>query len=116
MAEINRKHKRIKKPVTMRFCLSDASVKKWDMTIIDNISAGGVKFAAPTDLDLFNKIIKLQIKIPEMAPHILELEAVVLSVQNRPNPGFSDVRAKFINLSVADYESLSVLENIINKT
>ena len=86
------------------------------MCVIENISAGGIRFIAQHDLKLFDKNLHLQIRVPELAPIVLKLDAKVVDVKPRTNDKQSDVRAKFINLSVADYESLSVLENIINKT
>ena len=114
MFEINREHRRVKKPLTMQFCLSDVSPQKWDMTVVENISAGGVRFIAPSDLELFDKIIQLQIKIPELAPHLLKLQAIVLSAKPRLNSQYSDVRARFINLSETNKEHLSVVEKMID--
>jgi hypothetical protein len=84
------------------------------MSVIENISVGGVKFIAPADLALNDKIIQLQIRIPELGPLILELEAMVVDVKLRFNNKHSDVRAKFINLSEADKKHLSVLEKMID--
>lgn len=109
MADQNRAHQRIDKPLTIQFCIADMSPKKWDMSIIQNISAGGVKFKAKGDLKLVDKIILLQIRVPELAPHMLQLEAIVLDTQN------SFVRAKFINLSEISKEQLLIVEKMVNK-
>ncbi len=98
----------------MQYCVAGAFPKKWDMSIIDNISAGGVKFSAPSDLELKGKIVQLQIKIPELAPHLLDLEAMVIDAQPRPNLKYSDVRAKFINLSESNKGHLSIVEKLID--
>ena len=98
----------------MQYCVTDALPKKWDMSIVENISAGGIKFIAPIDLALNDKIIQLQIRIPELAPLVLELEAMVVNVKPNAKPRFntkySEVRAKFINLSKANKEHLSVVK------
>jgi len=98
----------------MQYCVAGAFPKKWDITIIENISAGGVKFPAPSDLELKGKIVQLQIKIPELAPRLLELEAMVIDVQPRFNLKYSDVRAKFINLSETNKAYLSIVEKMID--
>ena len=78
MVEENRQHKRIEKTITIQFCVADAFPKKWDMSVIENISVGGVKFSAPSDIEFNDKIVQLQIRIPELAPRFLEIEAVVV--------------------------------------
>lgn len=98
----------------MKFCLADVFPKKWDILTVENISVGGAKFLALSDWKLDDKVIQLQIKIPELAPHFLELEARVLSATPRSNSKICDVRVKFINLSETDKERLSVIEEIIN--
>lgn len=115
MTDENRQHKRIKKHITILFCLADASPQKWDMSFVDNISAGGVKFVASSDLKLVDTILQLQIKIPELSPRILKLDAKILSVTPRFNGKSSDVRAQFLNLSEKDKEEIAALEAIINK-
>ncbi len=114
MIDKNRKHRRIEKPITIQFCLLEDSPKKWDMSILDNISVGGVSFTASSDLKLNDKIIQLQIRIPELAPIVLELEAMVVNVRPRLNEKQSDVGAKFINLSEINKEHLSVVEKMID--
>lgn len=109
-----RQHRRIEKPLTMHYCLADVLPIKWDITSIGNISIGGVKFIARNDLNLNHKTVLLQIKIPQLAPDSLVLEAIVLNVKPRPNTKTSDVRAKFINLSETDKEQLSVVGKVIN--
>ncbi len=99
----------------MQYCVADLLPKKWDMSVIENISAGGVKFSAPSDLGLKGKCLQLQIKIPELAPLILELEAIVLDAQPRPNSIYSNVRVKFINLSEANKKHLSIVEKMIER-
>jgi hypothetical protein len=88
------------------------------MSIVEDISVGGVKFIAPSDLKLKDKIVQLLIKIPELAPLILELEAMVVNVKQNVKLGFntkySEVRVKFINLSEANKEHLSVVERMID--
>ena len=114
MMDKNRWHRRIEKKINLLFCAADVSPKKWDMSVVENISAGGVKFIAPTDLALNNKIIQLQIRIPELAPLILKLEAMAVNVKPRSNNKQSDVRVKFVNLSEANKKHLSVLEKMID--
>ena len=113
MVDNNRQDTRIKKNINIQYCVAGALPKKWDVSIIEDISAGGVKFIAPVDLPLNDKIIQLQIRIPELAPLILELEAMVVNVKPRFNDKQSDVRAKFINLSLENKEHLIVLERMI---
>ena len=114
MIDKNRRHRRIEKKISLLFCAADMSPKKWDMSVVENISTGGVKFIAPTDLALNNKIIQLQIRIPELAPLILKLEAMAVNVKPRSNNKQSDVRVKFVNLSEANKKHLSVLEKMID--
>ena len=101
--------------LTVLYCVADAIPKKWDQSVIENISAGGIRFIAPSDLDLVNKVVQLKIKIAELAPYTLELEAVVLGVNPRFNGKSSDVRAKFINVSPENKERLTIVEKIIQK-
>jgi hypothetical protein len=114
MNEESRQHKRIEKRVTIQFCVADVSPQKWDMSFVDNISVGGVKFIASSDLKLNEHKIRLQIKIPELSPRFLKLEAMVLSATPRLNGKTSDIRAKFTNLTQEDKEDLAVLEKIIH--
>ncbi len=114
MPESYRQFKRLEKPINMQFCIADAYPKKWDMTIIENIGGGGVKFAVPKDMNLVDKVILLQIKIPQLAPRTVELEAKVLSADPRMNSPSADIRAKFINLSDQNRLDLSVIEKMIS--
>ena len=114
MFENHRQHKRIAKHLTTQFCLAEAFPKKWDMSILENISGGGVKFTASSDLDLSGKTIYMQIRVPELSPSVLQLQAVVLSAIPRLNGRILDIRAKFINLSEKDKQSLTIIENSIN--
>jgi len=111
--ENRRQHRRIDKNINLLYCITDVFPKKWDMSIAENISAGGVRFIVPSDLKLKDKIVQLRIQIPQLAPFILELEAMVVNVKLRFNVKQSDVRAKFINLSEINKERLSVLERMI---
>ena len=112
MIDYNRQHRRIDKNITLLYCLADARPKQWDMSIAENISAGGVKFRALSDLKLKDKIIQLRIKIPALAPHVLEVEGMVVNVQLRSYEKQSDVSVKFINLSQINKEHLSILETM----
>jgi len=83
------------------------------MSVVENISAGGIKFRAPHDMVINHKIIELQVQIPELAPLLLELDAEILEVKPRPTTKFSDVRAKFVNLSDENKRRLSIIERIV---
>jgi hypothetical protein len=109
MADENRKHSRLEKTLTIHFCLLEEFSKRWDIATIINISAGGVKFKALNDLELNDKIIQLRIRVPELAPQCLEVEAMVLDNQN------SLIRAKFINLTEENKEHLLVVEKMVNR-
>ena len=93
--------------------MADVYPKKWDVSTIDNISFGGVKFTSSEALELHNKIILLQIRIPQLAPRRLKVEALVLSVKLRLNSKIYDIRAKFINVSEGNKKDFSILEDII---
>jgi len=100
----------------MKYYVVGEIPKKWDMLCaIENISAGGIKFSAPTDKELKGKIILLQIKVPELAPGLLEIEAMVLDAKPRVNAIYSDLRAKFINLTEENKVHLSIVEKTINR-
>jgi hypothetical protein len=114
MIDNQRRYRRLDKILTMQFCFADASPKVWDISTIENISPGGVRFKVPSDLKLKDKIIYVQIRVPELAHRLLKLEAIVINTKSRSNIKFSDVRAKFINLTDDDKELLSVLEKIID--
>jgi len=109
----NRRHKRLNKIITLGFCVPGS--KSWEMSVVENISAGGVRFIAPTDIILSHKVFQLKIRVPELAPNVLEVEAEVVDAKLRKNPKVSDVRAKFINLSDANQKYLLDLENLIEK-
>ncbi len=111
MTDENRQHKRITKPLNVRFCNAADNPPKWDMTTIENISTGGTKFVAHINIQK-DDVLKLQIRIPQLAPRILELTAVVVENTKRPTMSASDVRVKFVNLTPSDTEDLSVLEKI----
>ena len=113
MTDQNRQHKRIEKTLTLLFCVADAVPQKWDMSVVENISAGGVRFIAPTDLKLQDKIVQLKIRIPALAPHSIELQAMVVEARSRFDTKYSDVRAKFINITDESKERLSVVEKMI---
>jgi len=108
----NRENRRIERPFTIQFCPADAYPQKWDMSTIQNISAGGLRFTVANDTELLNKIIHVRIRIPEIT-HILEMQAYVLELLPRANTRFFDVRAKFINLSETNKKDLIFLERII---
>jgi hypothetical protein len=114
--EDKRQHKRIDKNINMQYCLADIYPKKWDVSIIKNISVGGIKFIAPNDLNLKDKIIHLRIKIPELWPNLVDLEALVIDIRpHLQRSQYSEVRAKFINLSDSSKEQLSVVERMIDR-
>lgn len=116
MTDNKRQHSRAKRNINMQYCLAGVLPVKWDMLcVIENISVGGIKFSAPTDLKLKGKIIQLQIKAPELAPGLLEIEAMVLDAQPRTNSKHSDVRAKFINLTDKNKEHLSIIGKMIER-
>jgi hypothetical protein len=118
MVDNNRQDTRIQKNINIQYCVAGALFKKWDVSVIEDISAGGVKFIAPVDFGLNDKILQLQIRIPELAPLVLELEAMVVNVKPNARPGFntkySEVRAKFINLSKDNKEHLAVVKEMID--
>lgn len=114
MNDPRRQHQRIQKSLTLKFCLADVYPLKWDMSTVENISAGGVKFNASSDLYLNNKRIRMQIRLPEMVPDVLEVEALVLTTELLFNGKSSVVRARFLNLTETDKHNLKILENIIN--
>ena len=114
MIDNKRQHARIKKNINMQYCVAGGFPGKWDISVVENISVGGVKFKAPIDFALNDKIVQLQIRIPELAPLILDLKAMVVNVKPGFNTKYSDVRAKFINLSEADKKHLSVVERMID--
>jgi len=113
MADKNRKYRRAEKKLILLFCFPDILPRKWDMSIIDNIGAGGLKFSASSDLDLKDKTIQVRIRIPELAPLVLDLEAKVVNVYPRTNKKQSYVHVKFVNLSEINKKQLSVLEELI---
>ena len=84
------------------------------MSIAENISAGGIKFRALSDLKLKDKIIQLRIKIPALAPHVLEVEGMVVNVEPLAYGKLSEVCVKFINLSEINTKNLSVVEGMID--
>lgn len=114
MTDNQRLHRRIEKSLIIQYCIPDDPSKNWDIAIIQNISAGGIKFIAPSNLKLSDKIIKLQIKVPEFTPRLLELMAKVLEFKPRFIDVYSDVRAKFVDLTESNKEDLAVLEKVIN--
>jgi PilZ domain len=117
MNDINRQYKRIEKPLNIQFCFPELSPNKWDMSEVENISTGGIKFIAPTDLDLNNKIVHLKIRIPELLPLVLDIEAKVVNCNQGFKQGFnvkfSEVSAKFINISEANKNYLTAMERIM---
>jgi len=72
-------------------------------------------FTAPSDLKLDDKVIRLQIKVPQLAPHFLELEALVLEAKPCYNNKVCEVRAKFINISEQNKAQLAVIEGMIDQ-
>ena len=89
--------------------------KKWDMSVIEDISAEGLMFMAPSDLPLNDKIVQLKIKIQELAPRIMEVNARVVNVKpcfnfkGLFNPKICEVRVEFINISRENEGYLSAL-------
>ena len=113
MVDKNREHTRVNRVLTVLYCVADEIPHKWDMSVIENISVGGIKFLAPIDMKLEGKTVQLRIKIPELAPNTLELEGLVLSANPRFNGKSFDVRAKFVNVSEESKERLAVVEKLI---
>jgi len=113
MADINRQHGRIARTLTILFCVADHSPQEWDMSVIKNISVGGVMFLAPGDLKLKDKTVLLKIGIPELAPQLMILEALVVDFKPCFNAKISEVRAKFINLTDTNKEHLLVVQKIV---
>jgi len=109
----NRRHKRIDKIINLFYSLADELPQKWDMSIAENIGTGGLRFIGPFDLKLKDKVFNLRIKLPQLAPALLEVEAMVVDVKQRLNGDQADIRVKFINLSAINKEHLSVLEKMI---
>ena len=114
MTDYNRQYRRIDKNITLLYCVADARPAQWDMSIAENISAGGVKFRALSDLKLKDKIVQLRIKIPALAPHVLEVEGMVVNVEPLAYGKLSEVCVKFINLSEINTKNLSVVEGMID--
>jgi hypothetical protein len=109
MMEEKRKHKRVVRPLNIRFSSNEPHPPNWNLSsFIDNISAGGVKFTAPCDLS--DKVLKLEIQSPRWIPRTLRLEAVVLESKPSEYPSFFDIRAQFINVSEKEIEDLTILE------
>jgi hypothetical protein len=99
----------------MQFCIADVYPKRWDVSLIENISAGGIKFSAPNDLKLKDKIIQLRLTIPELSPQLVELEALVVDVKTNFDSIYSDIRVKFINLTEDNKADLLIIEKMIEK-
>lgn len=105
----NRQAKRIIRPLNIKFCLSHENPPKWNLTsIIGNISEGGVKFIAPSDLK--DQVLKLEIRSPRLVPRTLKLEAIVLESKPSAHISFYDIRAKFIGLTSDNKKDLAILE------
>ena len=83
------------------------------MSIIENISLGGVRFKASNGAELNGKVLLVKIRLPQLAPHSLELKAMVLSAGANPKSKISTIRAKFIDLSAKEKECLSEMEKIV---
>jgi len=115
MIDKNRQHQRVNKILTILYCIADFPTKHWDMSVIKNISAGGVMFLAPGDVKFNGKTIYLKIGIPELAPLVLELEAIVIDAKPCFNVKICEVRARFINLSDENKVNLTIIEKIIQK-
>ncbi len=113
MAENQRQHKRIDKRLTLMYCVADTYPRHWDLTVIENISVGGIKFTTSSNLELKNKFILVKIRIPELLPRHLELEALVLNEERHVDGKFSEVRAKFVNLTDLQKKDLPVVENLV---
>lgn len=115
MAEEIRQHKRIDKVINLQFSVADQIPVKWDICKMENISEGGLKFIAQTDLNLNGKLLNLKIRLPELAPSLLEIQGIVVGFKPRFNPKLSDVRVKFINISETSKAQLAIIEEIINR-
>ena len=113
MNESKRQYKRLDKTITLKFCVEDQLPHKWEQSVVENISMGGVKFIAPSDWQLNNKVVNLQIKIQELAPYLLEIQALVVDIKPRKSPASIDIRAKFVNISELNKQQLQVVEKMI---
>jgi hypothetical protein len=108
--EEKRKHKRVVRPLNIRFSVGESYPPNWNLSsFIDNISAGGVRFTAPCDLT--DQVLKLEIQSPRWIPRTLKLEAVVLESIPSEYPTYFNIRAKFINTTEQEIKDLTVLEN-----
>ncbi|MDE1920560.1 MAG: PilZ domain-containing protein [Candidatus Omnitrophica bacterium] len=115
MVDNQRRYRRIEKPIHILFCAVGAASQRWDMSIIQNISSGGIKFPTSNGADLNNKTLLVKINFQELLPRRLELKAKVLSSKLRPNTKIFDVRAQFIDVSEEQRNDLFLMEQIIDQ-
>ena len=104
-----RQAKRIVRPLNIKYSFRHENPVKWNLSsIIGDISAGGVKFIATSDLT--DKELNLEIKSPRIDPRTLKVEAIVLESKPSVHPSYFDIRAKFVNLSPENKRDLSIFE------
>ena len=102
------------KSLSIQYSLEEGGVGKWDQSFVQNISVGGVKFTAAGDYNLKDKVIHLRIRLPDLAPEVMDIQAKVLEFKSRSNTKFFDVRALFVNITPKQKEQLAVLDKMIN--
>jgi len=109
ISEERRRHKRVIRPLNIRFCSDQENPSKWDLpSIVKNISAGGLSFIAPVDLK--DKVLNLEIMSPLLSPRTLKIKAIVLESKPSDNASFFDIRAQFLDISEENKLDLSILE------
>ena len=56
----------------------------------------------------------MRIRLPDLAPEVMDIQAKVLEFKSRSNTKFFDVRALFVNITPKQKEQLAVLDKMIN--
>jgi len=110
MVEEKRKSVRIKKLLTVRYSYSlDNDEKKWDMTVIKDISETGMSFTTHQQF-LPNDIVTFLIKIPSRPLEWIEFTGRVMGSEKRmaiPGESVANLhitRIEFINLKEGQKE------------
>ena len=97
MGEEKRKSVRIKKALTVRYCYGvDKADKKWDMTLIMDISEAGMCITTRQRFSL-NDILTFLIKVPSMPLEWLEFTGRVVE-SKESMVGTHLTRIEFMNL------------------
>lgn len=106
-----RQFPRIARRITTRFQVAEDSQKKWDIILLDNLSAGGVLFRHNEKLEV-GTLINLVMSFPNASEQPLLSVAKVLRVKQFQGLLIYEIAAQFTQI---DEKTIKLINDIVEK-